>query len=165
MQEAESPVLPVVEEASEAVWEAVSGGQPILLTRGGQPAAVVVDTGTGGIWSVSLTSKAKKLVASLKPGLDNLAFDSRGRLFVSSMTDNGIYLVDKVTGSSKTIVEGRLAIPTDISPDGELHPRSHEWTDLNLAGTARSTGWRRRTQPTADQCIGAFLALDNNNRI
>ena len=75
----------------------------------------VVDTGTGGVWSVSLTSKAKKLVASLKPGLDNLAFDSRGRLFVSSMTDNGIYLVDKVTGSSKTIVEGRLAIPTDIA--------------------------------------------------
>src|SRR5712672_751684 len=75
----------------------------------------VVDTGTGGVWSVSLTSKAKKLVASLKPGLDNLAFDSRGRLFVTSMTDNGIYLVDKVTGSAKTIVEGRLAIPTDIA--------------------------------------------------
>jgi sugar lactone lactonase YvrE len=75
----------------------------------------IVDTATGGIWSVSLTSKAKKLVASLKSGLDNLAFDSRGRLFVSSMTDNGIYLVDKVTGASKTIVEGRLAIPSDIA--------------------------------------------------
>ena len=75
----------------------------------------VVDTGTGNIWSVSLTSKAKKLVASLKPGLDNLAFDSRGRLFVSMMIDNGIYLVDKVTGAAKTIVEGKLAIPADIA--------------------------------------------------
>src|SRR6185503_7539529 len=75
----------------------------------------VVDTGTGDIWSVSLTNKAKKLVATLKPGLDNLAFDSRGRLFVSSMTDNGIYLVDKQTGSAKTIVEGKLAIPTDLA--------------------------------------------------
>jgi sugar lactone lactonase YvrE len=75
----------------------------------------VVDTATGNIWSVSLTSKAKKLVASLKSGLDNLAFDSRGRLFVSSMTDNGIYLVDKVTGSAKTIVEGKLAIPADLA--------------------------------------------------
>ena len=74
----------------------------------------VVDTANGSVWSVSLTSKQKKLVASLKPGLDNLAFDSRGRLFVSSMTDNGIYLVDKVTGSAKTIVEGRLAVPADI---------------------------------------------------
>src|SRR6185436_18223482 len=75
----------------------------------------VVDTGNGSVWSVSLTSKAKKLVASMKPGLDNLAFDSRGRLFVSSMTDNGIYLVDKITGASKTIVEGRLAIPGDLA--------------------------------------------------
>jgi sugar lactone lactonase YvrE len=75
----------------------------------------VVDTGTGGVWSVSLTSKAKKLVASMKPGLDNLAFDSRGRLFVTSMTDNGIYLVDKQTGAHKTIVEGRLAVPSDLA--------------------------------------------------
>jgi sugar lactone lactonase YvrE len=79
----------------------------------------VVDTGTGGIWSVSLTSKAKKLVASMKPGLDNLAFDSRGRLFVSSMTDNGIYLVDKQTGSWRTIVEGKLAVPTDLAVSSE----------------------------------------------
>ncbi len=75
----------------------------------------VVDAGTGGVWSVSLTSKAKKLVASLKPGLDNLAFDSRGRLFVTSMTDNGIYLVDKQTGAHKTIVEGKLAVPADLA--------------------------------------------------
>lgn len=79
----------------------------------------VVDTGTGGIWSVSLTSKAKKLVASMKPGLDNLAFDSRGRLFVTSMTDNGIYLVDKQTGAHRTIVEGKLAIPTDLAVTSE----------------------------------------------
>jgi sugar lactone lactonase YvrE len=75
----------------------------------------VVDTGTGSIWKVSLSSKAKRLVASLKPGLDNLAFDSRGRLFVSSMTDNGIYQVDKVTGAFKSIVEGKLAIPGDLA--------------------------------------------------
>ena len=75
----------------------------------------VVDTGNGSVWSVSLTSKAKKLVASMKPGLDNLAFDSRGRLFVTSMTDNGIYLVDKQTGAYKTIVEGKLAIPSDLA--------------------------------------------------
>ena len=75
----------------------------------------VVDAGTGGVWSVSLTSKAKKLVASMKPGLDNLAFDSRGRLFVTSMTDNGVYLVDKQTGAHRTIVEGKLAIPSDLA--------------------------------------------------
>ena len=75
----------------------------------------VVDVATGEIWNVSLTSKAKRLVASMKPGLDNLTFDSRGRLFVTSMTDNGVYLVDKRTGSWRTIVEGKLAIPGDIA--------------------------------------------------
>src|SRR6185295_2224879 len=40
----------------------------------------VIDTGTGSVWKVSLSSKVRRLVASLKPGLDNLAFDSRGRL-------------------------------------------------------------------------------------
>jgi sugar lactone lactonase YvrE len=75
----------------------------------------VVDAGTGSVWSVSLTSRAKKLVASMKPGVDNLAFDSRGRLFVTSVTDNGIYLVDKVTGSWKTVVAGKLAVPGDVA--------------------------------------------------
>jgi sugar lactone lactonase YvrE len=75
----------------------------------------VLDTATGSVWKVSLSSKAKRLVATLKSGLDNLAFDSRGRLFVTSMTDNGVYLVDKVTGASRTIVEGKLAIPSDIA--------------------------------------------------
>ena len=79
----------------------------------------VIDTANGSVWKVSLTSKAKRLVASLKPGLDNLAFDSRGRLFVTSMTDNGIYLVDKVTGAARTIVEGKLAIPGDIAVSSE----------------------------------------------
>ena len=35
--------FPVVEEASDAVFEAVSGGQPVLLVRRGRPAAVVLD--------------------------------------------------------------------------------------------------------------------------
>jgi len=79
----------------------------------------VLDTANGSVWNVSLTSKAKRLAASLKSGLDNLAFDSRGRLFVTSMTDNGIYLIDKQTGASKTIVEGKLAIPTDLAVTSE----------------------------------------------
>ncbi len=35
--------LPVVEEASAAVYEAVSGGQPVLLVHDGKAAAVVLD--------------------------------------------------------------------------------------------------------------------------
>src|SRR5260370_25932330 len=36
-----------------------------------------VYTGTGSLWSVILTSSAKKLVATIKPALDKLAFDLR----------------------------------------------------------------------------------------
>ncbi len=42
--------LPVIEEVSEAVWEAVSGGQPVLLTRVGMPAVVVIDLDTYTAW-------------------------------------------------------------------------------------------------------------------
>ena len=103
-----------------------TGATEVILSGYVTPAAVnldpqnrdnlyIVDAGNGSIWSLSLTSKVRKLVASMKSGLDNLAFDSRGRLFVSSMTDNGIYLVEKQTGATKTIVEGKLAIPTDLA--------------------------------------------------
>lgn len=43
VEEVVQMILPVIEEASEAIWEAVSGGQPVLLVRGGRPAAVVLD--------------------------------------------------------------------------------------------------------------------------
>ena len=90
----------------------------------------VVDVATGQIWVVSLTSRSRRLVASLKPGLDNLAFDSRGRLFVSSMTDNGIYLVDKVTGAWRTIVEGKLAIPGDVAVTSDGNRETLHVADL-----------------------------------
>ncbi|UYN94742.1 MAG: SMP-30/gluconolactonase/LRE family protein [Enhydrobacter sp.] len=101
--------------AIETVAEGFTTPAAVNFDPQNQDNLYVIDTANGSVWSVSLTSKAKKLVATLRSGLDNLAFDSRGRLFVTSMTDNGIYLVDKVTGAAKTIIEGRLAIPTDLA--------------------------------------------------
>jgi hypothetical protein len=75
----------------------------------------VIDTALGQLWRVVPTSGERHLVATLKPGLDNLAIDSRDRVFVTNMVDNGIYLVDTTTGSSRTIVEGKLATPSDIA--------------------------------------------------
>jgi PHD/YefM family antitoxin component YafN of YafNO toxin-antitoxin module len=37
------PGLPVLGEALPALWEAACGGQPVLLTRDGAPALVVLD--------------------------------------------------------------------------------------------------------------------------
>ena len=44
-EEADDPMahLPVLGEVPAALWAAVEGGQPAVLTLGGQPAAVVID--------------------------------------------------------------------------------------------------------------------------
>ncbi len=75
----------------------------------------VIDTALGQLVQVNPLNGDKTLVATLKPGLDNLAIDGRNRVFVTNMVDNGVYLVDTNTGSWRTVVEGRLAIPSDIA--------------------------------------------------
>lgn len=79
----------------------------------------VVDTALGQLWRVTPSSGERTLIATLKPGLDNLAIDTRDRVFVTSMVDNGIYQVDTATGNWRTVVEGRLAIPSDIAVASE----------------------------------------------
>jgi streptogramin lyase len=65
---------------------------------------------------VRLDSKGgtKKVVAQLKPSLDNLAIDSKDRIFVSNMADNGIQEVDPETGAAKQVIVGKLALPSGI---------------------------------------------------
>lgn len=75
----------------------------------------VVDTALGQLVRVTPATREKTLIATLKPGLDNLAIDGRDRVFVTSMVDNGVYQVDTRTGAARTIVEGRLATPSDIA--------------------------------------------------
>jgi sugar lactone lactonase YvrE len=81
----------------------------------------VVDTALGQLVRVTPASGEKTLIATLKPGLDNLAIDGRDRVFVTNMVDNGVYLVDTRTGTARTIIEGKLASPSDIAVfnDGE----------------------------------------------
>jgi hypothetical protein len=50
----------------------------------------VVDTALGQLVRVDPKTGAKKMVAQLKPSLDNLAIDDKDRIFVSNMADNGI---------------------------------------------------------------------------
>ena len=39
----EGDVLPALGEVDDLIWDAVSGGQPVALTRCGRAAAVVID--------------------------------------------------------------------------------------------------------------------------
>lgn len=74
----------------------------------------VVDTALGQLVRVDPKSGAKKVVAQLKPSLDNLAIDDKDRIFVSNMADNGIQEVDPETGAVKQVIIGKLALPGGI---------------------------------------------------
>jgi sugar lactone lactonase YvrE len=75
---------------------------------------VVVDTALGQLVRVDPKTGAKKMVAQLKPSLDNLAIDDKDRIFVSNMADNGIQEVDPETGTVKQVIIGKLALPGGI---------------------------------------------------
>ena len=75
----------------------------------------VVDTAMGQLVRVDPKTGAKKVVAQLKPSLDNLAIDDKDQIFVSNMADNGIQQVDPETGAAKQIIIGKLALPGGIA--------------------------------------------------
>jgi sugar lactone lactonase YvrE len=75
----------------------------------------VLDTARGEVVRVDIRSGKKQVLARLATSLDNLAIDSRDRMFVSNMADNGIQEVDVRTGAVRQVVKGTLAIPLGIA--------------------------------------------------
>jgi sugar lactone lactonase YvrE len=75
----------------------------------------VVDTALGQLVRVDPKTGVKKVIAQLKPSLDNLAIDDKDRIFVSNMADNGIQEVDPETGAAKQLIIGKLALPSGIA--------------------------------------------------
>jgi sugar lactone lactonase YvrE len=75
----------------------------------------VVDAALGQLVRVDPKTGAKKMVAQLKPSLDNLAIDDKDRVIVSNMADNGIQEVDPGTGAAKQLIIGKLALPGGIA--------------------------------------------------
>src|SRR3954452_1283051 len=75
----------------------------------------VVDTALGQLVRVDPKTGAKKMVAQLKPSLDNLAIDDKDQIFVSNMADNGIQQVDPETGAAKQVIIGKLALPGGLA--------------------------------------------------
>jgi sugar lactone lactonase YvrE len=75
----------------------------------------VVDAALGQLVRVDPKTGAKRMVAQLKPSLDNLAIDDKDRIFVSNMADNGIQEVDPETGAAKQLTIGKLALPGGIA--------------------------------------------------
>jgi sugar lactone lactonase YvrE len=80
-----------------------------------------VDAGTGEVLQVDISTGAKKVVARPGPGLDNLAFDSRGDLYVSNFENGSITRV-LPSGQSRTLSPGGMISPGGVAvlerPDG-----------------------------------------------
>ena len=80
-----------------------SGGH--LYASLGQGPVVRVDTGTGAVTNVT----------TLPFGLDNMVFDSRGRLFVSNSDDGHVDRVLPATGSHRQLLKGGMIIPGGVA--------------------------------------------------
>jgi sugar lactone lactonase YvrE len=79
----------------------VNSGETVVVADGfGKPAAVkfdsharlhLVDYETGQVWQIDTHTGTRQLLVRLPPHLDNLAFDSQDRLFVSHADEGVIY--------------------------------------------------------------------------
>jgi len=74
----------------------------------------VLDQLRGEVVRVDSATGNKAVVATLAPGLDNLAFDSRDRLFVSSFHDGFIAEI-KRDGEVRTLSRGGMIVPGGVA--------------------------------------------------
>ncbi len=95
-------------------------GTPAAVNFDSKGRLFVVDTERGEVVRLDLATRgkggmaSKTLVATVDPSIDNLAFSADDRLFITNMAHNAIYEIDPETGSSRTVVEGRLAMPAGL---------------------------------------------------
>jgi sugar lactone lactonase YvrE len=75
----------------------------------------VVDTKAGTLVKIDAATRAKSIVAKLKTGVDNLAIDKNDRIFVANMVDNAVQEVNPRNGRARTILSGKLAMPSGLA--------------------------------------------------
>ena len=89
----------------------------------GNPSSVEFDAaghlyaslGQGPVVRVDIETGAVANVTTLPFGLDNMAFDSRGRLYVSNSDDGHVDRVLPATGSRRQLLKGGLIIPGGVA--------------------------------------------------
>lgn len=106
----------------------VDGGALEVVAEGmTQPAAAnfdsrgrlfAIDNETGEIFRIDTASRRRELVATAPANLDNLAFSTDDRLFVTNMADNAIYEVDLDGGAVRTVLSSPLTLPAGIAVSG-----------------------------------------------
>jgi sugar lactone lactonase YvrE len=68
---------------------------------------------TGEVWLLNPSTGLKRRTAMLPPGTDNLALDSRDRLYVSSYTSGAIYQI--LMGAARTVNPGGMILPGGVA--------------------------------------------------
>ncbi len=164
-----------------------SGDMRVEATGFGVPAAVkfdsqgvlhVLDTEAGAV--IRVQDQKQTVVATLEPGLDNLAFDANDRLFVSSFVDGTVWRVEP-DGSLTVLQPGGMAHPGGITammaPEGpmilvaDLHALrafdaatgTNLWTERNLLGVGELGSVLSVSADGDGLLLGSFT--DNNVRI
>jgi sugar lactone lactonase YvrE len=133
-------VVRVDVDTAEVAVVASGFGVPGAVKWGPDGALYVLDYGSGELWSYDPDAESRALVARLTPGADNLAFDSRGRLFVSHSVDSEI--VEVLAGGALRVVQpGGMVAPGGVA----LVPRAHGRMSLWVADSYDLTELDART--------------------
>ena len=72
----------------------------------------VLDTGAGAV--VRIENGQQTIVADLEPGLDNIAFDAKDHLFVSSFADGAVWRIE-ADGSALALAPAGMAHPGGVA--------------------------------------------------
>jgi len=78
-----------------------------------------IDNETGEIFRIDTVRHARERVARAPSNLDNLAFDAADRLFVTNMSDNAIYEVDRAGGGVRKVTGSALTLPGGLAASGD----------------------------------------------
>ncbi len=114
-----------------------------------------VEAASGALTRIDVQTGAKTSFASVRPGIDNFAFDPAGRLFVSHFIDGGVAEIER-SGREKILVAAGLLGPFGLAagtdgavyvadgmslavhkPDGTLSARPGFLVDHSFPGFAR----------------------------
>ncbi|HVN27804.1 MAG TPA: hypothetical protein VMT64_04925 [Candidatus Binataceae bacterium] len=111
------------------IWRIpVGGGRPQPFIKDlGLPTAVKIDSKgniittqgrTGEILKIDIQSATRKVLAKVRPGLDNLALTSDDRVFISHFTDGGVAEIMS-DGSERRLVQPGFCGPSGIAIGGD----------------------------------------------
>ncbi len=110
---------------ADEIWRIpIRGGRPEPFIKGlGLPTAVKINSKgeilstqgrTGEILKIDIQSASKRVLAKVRPGLDNLALTDDDRVFVSHFTDGGVAEI-MPDGSERRLVQPGFCGPAGIT--------------------------------------------------